>query len=113
MWFWQDRKLSYLSFLYQVNAEGIMKSKSKPETIDIDPKQETCRKYSSEEKICIVVEGLRREDSINYVCRPAAIHSNVYCRWSMDFRKAGKKRLQSDAIREVNSSVVNSLHGEI
>ena len=53
----------------------------------------TRRKYSAEEKIRIVIEGLRGEDSIAELCRREGINANVYYRWSKEFIEAGKKRL--------------------
>jgi len=57
------------------------------------------RGYSAEEKIRIVLEGLRGEDSIAELCRREGINANVcYC-WSKDFLEAGKKRLAGDTVR--------------
>jgi transposase len=58
-----------------------------------DIRRATRRKFSSEEKIRIVLEGLRGEDSIAELCRREGIHSNLYYRWSKEFLEAGKKRL--------------------
>ena len=89
-----------------------MKSKSKSEAVVRDIKRKTRRKYSSEEKIRIVLEGLRGEESIAVICRREGINANIYYRWSKDFLEAGKKRLQGDTIREANSKEVNSLRNE-
>ena len=75
-------------------------------------KRKTRRKFSSEEKIRIVLDGLRGEDSIAEVCRREGIVPNLYYRWSKDFLEAGKKRLQGDTIREANSSEVSGLKQE-
>ncbi len=56
--------------------------------------------YSAEEKIRIVLEGLRGEDSIAELCRREGIPPNVYYRWSKEFLEAGKKRLAGDTARE-------------
>ena len=61
------------------------------------------RHYSSEEKIRVVLEDLRGEDSIAELCRHEGINSNVYYRWSKEFLEAGKKRLSGDAAREATS----------
>ena len=53
----------------------------------------TRQKYSAEEKIHIVIEGLRGEDSIAELCRREGLNANVYYRWSKEFMEAGKKRL--------------------
>ena len=89
-----------------------MKPKAKPEAVVRDIKRKTRKKYSAEEKIRIVLEGLRGEDSIASICRREGINTNVYYRWSKDFLEAGKKRLQGDTIREANSNEVNSLRNE-
>jgi transposase-like protein len=55
--------------------------------------RKTRRKYSAEEKIRIVLEGLRGEDSIAELCRREGLNQNVYYRWSKEFLEAGKQRL--------------------
>ncbi len=55
-----------------------------------DIRRRTRKKYSAEEKIRIVLEGLRGEDSIAELCRREGINSNVYYRWSKDFMEAVK-----------------------
>ena len=67
------------------------------------------RHYSAEEKIRIVLEGLRGEDSIAELCRREGINSNVYYRWSKEFLEAGKKRLSGDTAREATSDEVKQL----
>ena len=75
-------------------------------------KRRTRKKYSSEEKIRIVLEGLGREESISEICRKEGINANLYYRWSKDFLEAGKRRLQGDTVREANSSEVTDLKSE-
>ncbi len=77
-----------------------------------DIKRKTRRKFSSEEKIRIVLDGLRGEESIAALCRREGIAQNLYYRWSKDFLEAGKKRLSGDTLREANSSEVQDLKGE-
>jgi transposase len=89
-----------------------MRGKSKSGKIVRDIKRYTRRKYSSEEKIRIVLEGLRGETSIAELCRREGINPNVYYRWSKDFLEAGKKRLDGDTVREANSDQVKSLRDE-
>jgi transposase len=72
----------------------------------------TRRKYSSEEKIRIVLEGMRVEDSVAELCRKEGINPNVYYRWSKDFLEAGRKRLAGDAVREATSGEVKGLRKE-
>ena len=84
----------------------------KSEAVVRDIRRRTRRKYSSEEKITIVLEGLRGEESISAICRREGIAPNLYYRWSKDFLEAGKKRLMGDTLREANSSEVSSSSGE-
>jgi transposase len=83
-----------------------------PESVVRDIRRKTRRKFSSEEKIRIVLEGLKGEDSIAEICRREGIVSNLYYRWSKDFLEAGKKRLQGDTVREATSSEVSDLRQE-
>jgi transposase len=83
-----------------------MKSKSKSESTVRDIRRRTRKNYSAEEKIKIVLDGLRGEDSIAAICRREGIHANMYYKWSKEFLEAGKKRLQGDTVREANSSEV-------
>jgi transposase len=75
-------------------------------------RRKTRRKFSAEEKIRIVVEGLRGEQSIKELCRREGIASNLYYGWSKDFLEAGKKRLAGDTIREATSNEVKELRRE-
>lgn len=75
-------------------------------------KRRTRRKFSSEEKIRIVVEGMRGEESIAEICRKHSIHQNMYYKWSKEFMEAGKKRLHGDTLREATSSEVAELRKE-
>ena len=77
-----------------------------------DIRRKTRRKHSAEEKIRIVLEGLRGEMSIAELCRREGINSNLYYRWSKDFLEAGKKRLAGDTVREANTDEVNGLKQE-
>ena len=75
-------------------------------------KRNTRKRYSSEEKIRIVLEGLRGEISIAELCRREGIYPNVYYRWSKTFLEAGKKRLEGDTVREASSNEVSNLKKE-
>ena len=77
-----------------------------------DIRRATRRQYSAEEKIRIVIEGLRGEDSVAELCRREGINPNVYYRWSKDFMEAGKKRLAGDTVREATSDEVKELRAE-
>ena len=77
-----------------------------------DIRRATRRLYSAEEKVRIVLEGLRGETSIAGLCRREGIPTNLYYRWSKDFLEAGKRRLQGDTVREASSSEVGGLRQE-
>ena len=83
-----------------------------PESVVKEIRRNTRRKYTSEEKIRIVLEGLKGEVSITELCRREGIVSNLYYRWSKDFLEAGKKRLAGDTVREATSSEVGGLRSE-
>ena len=70
--------------------------KSPGEKLVKDIKRATRKQYSSEEKIRIVLDGLRGEDSISELCRREDISQGIYYKWSKDFMEAGKKRLAGD-----------------
>ena len=70
--------------------------KEPAEKVVQDIRRATRKHYSAEEKIRIVLEGLRGEDSIAELCRREGIAQNLYYRWSKDFLEAGKKRLAGD-----------------
>lgn len=75
-------------------------------------KRKTRRKFSAEEKIRIVLDGLRGEESITALCRREGISQGIYYKWSKDFMEAGKRRLMGDVKREANSSEVTDLRKE-
>ena len=77
-----------------------------------DIRRRTRKKYSAEEKIRIVLEGLRGEESIAELCRKEGLNPNVYYRWSKEFMEAGKKRLAGDTVREASSDEVKELRAE-
>jgi transposase len=72
----------------------------------------TRRHFSAEDKIRIVLDGLRGEDSIAELCRREGIVQNLYYRWSKDFLEAGKKRLAGDTARAATSDEVKDLRRE-
>ena len=90
----------------------MMTNKRSAEKTVRDIRRATRRHYSAEEKIRIVLEGLRGEDSIAELCRREGINSNVYYRWSKEFLEAGKKRLSGDTAREATSDEVKQLRSE-
>jgi transposase len=86
--------------------------KDPAEKVVQDIRRATRKHYSAEEKIRIVLEGLRGEDSIAELCRREGIAQNLYYRWSKDFLEAGKKRLAGDTARAATSDEVNDLRRE-
>ena len=78
-----------------------------------DIRRATRRRHSSEEKIRIVLEGLRGEDSIAELCRREGLNQNVYYRWSKEFLEAGKKRLAGDTARDATSDEVKDIRAEL
>lgn len=82
------------------------------ESIVRDIRRKTRRHYSAEEKIRLVLEGLRGEETVASICRRENIHQNLYYKWSKEFLEAGKKRLKGDTKREANSGEVKNLKDE-
>jgi len=72
-------------------------------------RRKTKRVFSAEEKIRIVLEGLRGEESIAAICRKYDIHPNYYFSWSKEFMEAGKRRLSGDIVREATRDEVTDL----
>ena len=94
-----------------------MRQKSGPEKPPAEEaikaiRRATRRHFSAEDKIRIVLEGLRGEDSIAELCRREGIVQNLYYRWSKDFLEAGKKRLAGDTARAATSDEVKELRRE-
>jgi transposase len=89
-----------------------MEKKASAEKTVREIRRKTRRRFSAEEKIRIVIEGLRGEESIASLCRREGIVSNLYYRWSKEFLEAGKKRLLGDTQREANSGEVSELRKE-
>jgi len=85
---------------------------SSSEQIIRDIKRKARKQYSAEEKIRIVLDGLRGEDSIAELCRREGIAQSLYDKWSKDFMEAGKKRLAGDIVRQANTSEVAELRRE-
>ena len=85
---------------------------SSSEHIIQDIKRKTRKQYNAEEKIRIVLDGLRGEDSIAELCRREGIAQGLYYKWSKDFMEAGKKRLAGDIVRQANTGEVATLRRE-
>jgi len=89
-----------------------MSSKNDPQSKVREIRRKTRRKFSSEEKIRIVLEGLRGEESIAALCRREGISPNLYYNWSKEFLEAGKRRLEGDTKRQATSPEVADLRHE-
>ena len=77
-----------------------------------DLKRRTNKQYGSEEKIRIVIEGMRGEVTVAELCRQEGIAQGNYYKWLKDFMEAGKRRLSGDTMREANTSEVQELKQE-
>ena len=89
-----------------------MRSKAPAAKVVRDIRRKTRRKHSTEEKIRIVLEGLRGEESIAALCRREGIAESLYYSWSKEFLEAGKKRLAGDTARQATSNEVKALRAE-
>ncbi len=74
----------------------MIRKKKSAESVIKELKRKTRRKFSAEEKIRIVIDGLKGEDSIAEICRREGIVPALYYRWSKNFIEAGKRRLLGD-----------------
>jgi len=88
------------------------KTSKKPEYVVREIKRKTRRKFNPEERIRIILEGLKGEDSIAAICRREGIAPSLYYKWSKSFLEAGKQRLKGDTMREANSDEVSELRKE-
>lgn len=82
------------------------------EKIVKDIRRATRKQYSAEEKIRIVLDGLKGEHSISELCRREGIAQSLYYSWSKEFLEAGKKRLAGDTARAATSTEVKDLRRE-
>ena len=89
-----------------------VKKKQSSEAAVREIRRRSRRRFSAEEKIRVVLDGLRGEMSVAELCRREGIASNLYYRWSKDFLEAGKKRLNGDTVREATSGEVKFLRSE-
>jgi transposase len=86
--------------------------KAPAEQVVKDIRRATRKQYGAEEKIRIVLEGLRGEESIAALCRREGIAESLYYNWSKEFLEAGKKRLAGDTARAATSDEVKQLRRE-
>ena len=90
-----------------------MSKKAPAEKVVRDIRRKTRKQYSAEEKIRVVLDGLRGEDSIAALCRREGIAESLYYSWSKEFLEAGKKRLAGDTARQATSGEVTDLKREM
>ena len=88
------------------------KTSKSPKSVVREIKRKTRRKFNSEERIRIILEGLKGEDSIAAICRREGIAPSLYYKWSKMFLQAGRRRLNGDTLREANSDEVGELRKE-
>jgi transposase len=88
------------------------KTKRSPESVVREIKRRTRRKFNPEERIRIILEGLKGEDSIAAICRREGIAPSLYYKWSKSFLEAGKHRLKGDTVREASSDEVTEIRKE-
>ncbi len=86
--------------------------KAPAEQVVKDIRRATRRHYSAEDKVRIVMSGLRGEESIAELCRKEGIAQGLYYSWSKEFLDAGKKRLAGDTARAANSDEVRSMRSQ-
>jgi len=88
------------------------KTSQSPESVVREIKRKTRHKFNPEEKIRIILEGLKGEESIAAICRREGMAPSLYYKWSKSFLEAGKRRLKGDTLREANSDDVSALRKE-
>jgi len=86
-----------------------MSRKKSASSLISELKRKTRRVYGSEEKIRIIIDGIRGETTIAELCRKEGISQGIFYKWSKDFMDAGKRRLTGDTMREANTSEVKEL----
>ena len=101
-----------LAAILSADVVGYSRLMAEDEAGTVARLKKTRRRFSAEEKIRIVIEGLRGEESIASLCRREGIAADLYYRWSKEFLEAGKKRLLGDTQREASSSEVTGLRKE-
>ena len=88
------------------------RSKARAEQVVKDIRRKTRRHFSAEDKIRVVLDGLRGEDSIAELCRKEGIAQSLYYTWSKEFMEAGKRRLAGDTARSATTGEVHDLRRE-
>ncbi len=90
-----------------------MSTKAPAEKVVRDIRRKTRKQYSAEEKIRIILDGLRAEESDAALCRREGIAESLYSSWSKEFLEAGKKRLAGDTARQASTGEVKDLKREM
>ena len=93
-------------------SKSKLPAKRLAEQVVKDIRRATRRHFSAEDKIRIVLDGLRGEDSIAELCRKEGIAQSLYYVWSKEFMEAGKRRLAGDTARAATSDEVRDLRRE-
>ena len=86
-----------------------MAKKKSASSLISELKRKTRRNYNSEEKIRIIIDGIRGDTTVAELCRREGISQGIYYKWSKDFMDTGKRRLTGDTMREANTSEVKGL----
>ena len=94
------------------SVKSARKPKASAEQVVKDIRRATRRHFSAEDKIRVVLEGLRGDDSIAELCRKEGIAQGLYYTWSKEFMEAGKRRLAGDPARAATSGEVQDLRRE-
>jgi len=96
----------------ETNPQKSTASKQATENFIKDIRRKVRKIYSSEQKILIVMEALRGEESVAAICRKHGIAESMFYKWNKEFLEAGKKRLEGDTTREATSDEVTELRKE-
>jgi transposase len=97
---------------FDSDTKVLLRRARQAESVVREITRRTRKRYNTEEKIRIVLEGMRGEISIAELCRKEGLNPNVYYKWSKEFLEAGKKQLQGDTVRQATSSEVTELRKE-
>ena len=101
--------MDIVSRQHQWHRFELVKAKKPAEQVVKDIRRATRRHFSAEDKIRIVLDGLRGEDSIAELCRKEGIAQSLYYTWSKEFMEAGKRRLAGDTARAATTDEVKEL----
>lgn len=93
-------------------SSSVSSKMSPSESLLKDIRRNTKRIFTSEQKVLIVMEGIRGESSVAEVCRKYGISDSTYYKWNKDFIEAGKHRLEGDMLREATGDEVKELRSE-